>query len=223
MPLKLLRDAENTYVMIKGVHLAPTKRSWQTSDFKSGKLPTSLDGVSVKINGQPAYISYVSPVQINVLTPFTLPSSAPVSVEVSDADLTSTAVNVTPAPVAPSFFLFNSDKYVAATHANGSLIGPTTLFPNASTPATPGETVVLYGNGFGPTTPPGTAGDVVSTPAVLATQPVILINNTPATVQYAGMTATGLYQFNVTLPTGLPPGDVPVVAQIRGLSSPPEP
>jgi uncharacterized protein (TIGR03437 family) len=159
-------------------------------------------------------------VQINVLTPFGLPSNAPVSVEVSDADLTSTAVNVTPMPVAPSFFLFNSDKYVAATHANGSYIGPTTLFPNLSTPAAPGETIVLYGNGFGQTTPPVASGDIVSIPAMLATAPVILINNTAVTVQYAGMTATGLYQFNVTLPKDLPPGDVPVVAQFRGVNSP---
>jgi hypothetical protein len=70
-----------------------------------------------------------------------------------------------------------SDKYVAATHVNGALIGPTTLFPNASTPAAPGETVVLYGNGFGPTTPPFTPGEIVSTPATLATTPIILINN----------------------------------------------
>ena len=212
--------SENTYVTIKGTNLAPTKRSWRTSDFTGGKLPTSLDGVSVKINGQPAYISYVSPVQINVLTPASLSSNAPVTVEVSDADLTSTAVNVTLAPVAPSFFLFNSDKYVAATHANGSYIGPTTLFPNASTPAAPGETVVLYGNGFGATNPPFTPGEIISTPVTLATMPMILVNNAAATVQYAGMSATGLYQFNVTLPKGLPDGDMPVVAQFRGLNSP---
>ncbi len=212
--------SENTYVTIKGTNLAPTKRTWRTSDFTGGKLPTSLDNVSVKINGQPAYVSYVSPVQMNVLTPFGLPSNAPVSVEVSDADLTSTAVNVTPMPVAPSFFLFNSDKYVAATHASGSYIGPTTLFPNLSTPAAPGETIVLYGNGFGQTTPPVASGDIVSVPAMLATPPVILVNNTAVTVQYAGMTATGLYQFNVTLPKDLPAGDVPIVAQFRGVNSP---
>lgn len=212
--------AEGTYITIKGTHLAPTKRAWRAADFTGNKLPTSLDGVSVTVNGQPAYISYVSPVQINLLTPANLPTSGTAAVEVSVSGLTSARINVTPTPVAPSFFLFNSDKYIAATHANGSLIGPTTLFPNASTPAVAGETIVLYGNGFGATNPAATAGEVLPAPAMLATMPTILFNGIAATIQYAGMTATGLYQFNVVVPTSLPEGDAAVVAQFRGMTSP---
>ena len=43
-----------------------------------------------------------------------------------------------------------------ATHANGALLGPAGLFPEApslTSPAKPGETVTLYGNGFGLVTP----------------------------------------------------------------------
>ena len=67
--------ASNTYITIKGTNLAPTKRSWAAADFgASGKtLPTSLDGVTVTVNGEPAYITYISPVQINALTPTDLP------------------------------------------------------------------------------------------------------------------------------------------------------
>jgi hypothetical protein len=39
--------------------------------------------------------------------------------------------------------VFNGGPYVAAVHANGSPVGPTTLYPGA-TPAKPGEVVVLY-------------------------------------------------------------------------------
>ena len=37
---------------------------------------------------------------------------------------------------------------------NGSLIGPATLYPGTSTPAKPGETIVIYANGFDPRTYP---------------------------------------------------------------------
>lgn len=209
----------NTYVTIKGTNLAATKRSWQTADFVANKLPSSLDGVTVTVNGEPAYLSYVSPIQINLLTPADLPSGGQITVQVSNNGLTSSALNVAAQAVAPSFFLFNSDKYIAATHGNYSLIGPTTLFPNSSTPATPGETIVLYGNGFGITSPPVPGGQIVSTAATLVTTPTILFNNVAAKVVYAGLVGAGLYQFNVVVPPGLPDGDAAVVAQTGGLSS----
>ena len=63
--------APNTWVAIRGSGLAPTgdSRSWQDSDFTSNQLPTALDGVSATINGENAYIEYISPTQLNILTP----------------------------------------------------------------------------------------------------------------------------------------------------------
>jgi uncharacterized protein (TIGR03118 family) len=209
----------NSFVMIKGTNLAATKRSWQSADFQGNKLPTSLDGVTVTINGEPAYVSYISPVQINLITPANLPASGSLEVVVSNNSLTSSTQTVTAQAVAPSLFLFNSDKYVAAQHLNYSLVGPTTLFPNSSTPAAPGETVILYGNGF--TTPMGVApGEVVTAPVELAALPIVMVNNQNASVVYAGLIAQGLYQINVTLPSPLPDGDQPVVVQYGGATSP---
>lgn len=211
----------NSYVTIKGTNLAATKRSWATADFgTTGKaLPTSLDGVSVTINGEPAYIYYISPVQINLLTPADLPSSGQITVQVSDSTLTSNTVNVTPQAVAPSFFLFDAAGHIAATHANGSLIGTATSTP-AGTPAAPGEVIVLYGNGFGATNPAVTNGQVLAGTAPLIALPTITFNGTSANVAFAGLTATGLYQFNMTVPAGLPDGDATVVAKAGGVSSP---
>ena len=45
------------------------QRAWQTSDFLQNKLPTQLDGVGVTVNGESAFVSYVSPTQINILVP----------------------------------------------------------------------------------------------------------------------------------------------------------
>jgi uncharacterized protein (TIGR03118 family) len=210
----------NTFVTIKGNSLAATKRSWQTADFTATKLPSSLDGVTVTMNGSPAYISYISPVQINVLTPADLVPSGPVQIVVSNNGLTSATATVQAQPAAPSFFLINGDKYIAATHADNKLVGPPTLIANATTPAQPGETVVLYANGLGATTPAAVNGQVVSTPLVLADVPTVTVNNSPAKVEFAGLTGTGLYQLNVTLPSDLPDGDAAVVMQTAGASSP---
>ncbi len=64
-----LGAAPYTFVSIIGNNLAATTRQWQSSDFVNGQLPRSLDGVNASINGIPAYISYVSPTQLNVLMP----------------------------------------------------------------------------------------------------------------------------------------------------------
>ena len=44
--------------------------TWSNApEFASGRMPTQLAGVSVTVNGRPAYVYFVSPAQINVLTP----------------------------------------------------------------------------------------------------------------------------------------------------------
>jgi uncharacterized protein (TIGR03437 family) len=60
-----------SWVMIRGTNLANTSpgRTWHTDEIVNGKLPTSLDGVSVTINGKPAFVEYISPTQINVQAP----------------------------------------------------------------------------------------------------------------------------------------------------------
>ena len=213
--------APNTFVTIKGTSLAATKRTWQTSDFANNLLPTTVDGVTVTLNGKPAYIYYVSPVQINVLTPVDMANSGQVQVVVTNNNLNSDTANVTAQAVAPSFFLINSDKYIAATHGNTpSLVGPPTLITNATTPAQPNEIIVLYANGFGVTNPAATNGQIISTAMPLQGTPVVMFNNTQATVMFSGLSASGLYQLNVRVPAGLPDGDATVTATIGGVTSP---
>lgn len=210
--------APNTFITIKGTDLAATKRSLVAADIVSNLLPTKVDGVTVTVNGQPGYITYISPVQINLVTQVELPTSGTVTVSVSNNGLTSATLNISPQPLAPALFLING--YAAGYHANGTVVGPPTLVPNNSTPATPGETIVLFGTGFGVTNPPAVSGMVVSAAAPLVLTPAILFDNVPGTVSFAGLIATGVYQFNVVVPSGLPNGDVPVVISTGGYSSP---
>ena len=51
------------WVSIYGSNLASGTASW------TGNFPTALAGTSVTVNGKPAYLSYVSPEQINVQAP----------------------------------------------------------------------------------------------------------------------------------------------------------
>src|SRR5439155_9073939 len=157
--------APNTFLTIKGSNLAATKRSLVAADIANNLLPTSVDGVTVTVNGQPAFVTYISPVQINLVTPADLPASGSVTVVVSNNSLTSATVNVSTQPVAPSLFLIGA--YAAALHANNTVVGPTTLVANNSTPAAPGETIVLFGTGFGATTPGAVSGGVVTAAAPL--------------------------------------------------------
>ena len=212
--------APNTYLSIYGTNLAATKRTWTTTDFgANGTLPTSLDGVSVMVNGEPAYICYISPVQINLLTPTDIPTVGQVAVQVSNGTLTGNAVMVGVQTVAPSFFLFDAAGHVAATHADNTPIGTATSTP-VGTPAKPGELIVLYANGFGPTVPPTVNGRLQTVPVLLAQYPVIQFNGATGTIAWGGLSATGLYQFNITVPSAVADGDVSVTAIYGGVNSP---
>jgi uncharacterized protein (TIGR03437 family) len=114
--------------------------------------------------------------------------------------------------------VFNGGPYVAATHLNGSYIGPTTLYPGSTTPAQPGEIVVLYANGFGPTSATVVAGSSTQT-GILSPLPVVTIGGVTATVQFAGLVAPGEYQFNVVVPTSLADGDQTIAATYNGLTT----
>jgi uncharacterized protein (TIGR03437 family) len=211
--------APNTWVEIKGSNLAAPgdSRIWQGSDFLGNAMPTKLDNVSATVNGKPAFVYYISPLQVNILTP---PDalSGPAQVEVTYNGATSAAFTAQAQSISPSFFVFNGGPYVAATHSNGSLIGPATLYPGASTPAKPGETIVLYANGFGSTNVPVQSGSA-SQFGTLSPLPVIKIGGVTAAVQFAGLVAPGEFQFNVVVPASLSNGDQPITATSGGGST----
>jgi len=211
--------APNTWLEIKGTNLAPVSdtRIWQGYDFFTGLMPDQLDGVSVKVNGKTAFVYYVSPTQVNILTP---PEAiqGPVQVQLTNAGVAGNTMSVASQPLSLSFFVFvatNGNQYVFGRHLDGTLIGPTSLFPGLTTPAKPGETIVLAGNGFGVTSVPVASGSVVQT-GTLPVLPVISIGGATANVQFAGLVSPGDYQFNVVIPTSVANGDQPIQASYGG-------
>jgi len=211
--------APNSWVEIKGSNLAPAgdTRIWQSSDFVNNQLPTSLDGVSVAVNGVPAYVYYISPTQVNILTPPNAISGS-VPVQVTDNGVISANFTVQAQAESPSFFVFGGGPYIAATHVNGSYLGPTSLYPGLTTPAQPGETIVMYANGFGSTSTPVVSGSETQS-GTLSPTPVVNIGGVAATVKFAGLVAPGEFQFNVVVPPSLANGDQPTMATYNGLTT----
>ena len=210
-----------SWVSIQGQNLSTTTRSWTSDDFASG-TPTSLDGVSVSFGGKPAYVYYISPTQLNVQAPDG--ATGQVAVTVTNSSGTSSPSNVTMTDYAPAFF--QSGQYAIATHQDGTLVAPAGTLGN-SRPAARGETVILWGTGFGVTTPVVSAGQTSSqalgsTTAYVALPPSITIGGVTATVIGAALNpgALGLYQIAVTVPNGASSGDQVLMANSQGTKSP---
>ena len=211
--------APNTWVSLQGVGLALTgdTRGWQASDFVSNQLPTQLDQIRVTVNHKPAFVSYISPTQINILTP---PDaiSGQVPVQVSNNGTVSGTFMAQAQALSPSFFEFPGG-YVAAAHATGALIGPTALYPGLTTPAKPGEIISVFANGFGNTSTPVVSGSLMQS-GILSPMPVVTVGGVPANVSFAGLVSPGEYQFNIQIPAGLADGDQPIVASYGGQTTP---
>jgi uncharacterized protein (TIGR03437 family) len=209
--------AAATWVTIYGTNLSQITGEWQGSNFVSGMLPTSLAGVSVTIDGIPAYVEYISPTQINVLAPDD-PATGTVQVQVTTAGQASNSFAAQKQQYAPAFFTIGTGAYVAAVHLDGTIVGASGLLSGTTTtPAAPGEVIELYATGFGPTSPAVPTGSLVTTPEQLPANSLqVTIGGVAASVGFAGLVTPGLYQFNVTMPS-LPPGDATVVAQIGGV------
>jgi uncharacterized protein (TIGR03437 family) len=225
--------APNTWVSIYGTNFAPAAftDTWTTSikNSSTGALPIILDGVSVMVGGQAAYVYFLSATQINVLTPNI--GFGPLQVTVTNLAGTSNAVTITSQQYVPGLFEYPSgctgNCPPIATHANYSPAQANGTIPGVTTvPAAPGETIVLWGSGFGNTTPAIPYGVAVpATPVFDTTSNVsATLNGAPITVyqNLAFLTSgnAGLFQIGITVPATLANGTYPLVVTINGFSSP---
>lgn len=183
--------ASGSWVTINGTNLSSTTRNWTDADFLNGAMPTQLDNVSVTINGQPAYVAYVSPKQLNVLAPsdtalgrYTL-ATRPDYSDVGPPNLFP-GTPMTPASAGDIITLWGTGFGATNPSApKGQLV------PSDSLYSLPDSLTILVGN---------VPAQVIS--AVL----------TPG--------EAGVYQIAIRIPNGTPGGDQPVVAQVAGVTSP---
>jgi uncharacterized protein (TIGR03437 family) len=208
------------WVSIYGTNLAAASATW------TGNFPTSVGGTSVTINGKSAYLWYVSPGQINLQAPDdTTTGTVPVVVMTANGSAPST---VTLAQFAPSFLLLDTEHVTGiivrsdGTGAYGGgtydIVGPTGSslgYPTVAAKA--GDSLLLFGVGFGPTTPVVSAGQAFTGAASTNKTVNVLINNVSVIPSFAGLSGAGLYQINLMLPAGLGTGDVTLAASVNGV------
>lgn len=196
------------WVAIYGTNLANTTRFWNDSDFTGGTstgspLPSQIDGVSVRIAGQPASIYYVSSTQLNVLSPSSL-TSGPTPVVVTNNGSVSSSFSATVVQSSPSFFYYpaGGNLYPLAVHvSNGKLVGDPAVLAGTEK-AHPGEVLEMFVNGIAPST----GGMIV--PVTQFPQTVTMTAGSATLGTSAPfLVSAGEFQVNATLPATLATGN----------------
>jgi len=213
--------APGTFVSIYGSNFAPVGffDDWGNS-INGGKLPTVLDGVTVSIGGQAAYVEAVTPSQINVLVPTV--GTGTVAVTVTTAAGASASFTTISQPLEPALFAWPGSQAVA-THLDYSYAVQNGTFSVTTVPAKPGETIILWGTGFGATTPPALDGQVVPAGIYALNGVSVMVGGQPVSVLGAALSPglAGVYQIAIQLPVSLPNGDYLVTATVSQAQSPP--
>ena len=180
-------------------------------------LPTLLAGTQVTVGGVPAPLFYVSPTQIDFQVPFEAPLNGNASVVVIQNGTPSPVQAVTTTEYAPAVFTYY--RTVTAldpiiVHADNTLVTP-------SSPASAGETLVMYATGAGSfDNPPATGAVGPSAPVANTTvRATVTVSGIPVSVPFSGLTPqlVGVLQINFTLPSPLAPrATVPVSVSFGG-------
>jgi uncharacterized protein (TIGR03437 family) len=178
-----------------------------------------LGGINVRIGGQLAPLYFVSPTQINAQLPDSLtPRLPPWKLTVNREGLGNSTVAETEVHVreaAPGLF-------PVVAHVDFSVVGRGE--PAGSWPAAPGEIVILFGTGFGPTQPPVDTGELPPFAAPAQLPHRVFVGGqelAPEQVLYFGQAPqfAGLHQVNIVLPAGLGTGDYEVQVEVAGALS----
>ncbi len=210
--------APGELVSILGVGLGPLPGV----SAPRGALPTSLGGVSVTFDGVAVPIAYASSFRLDVQAPFNLVPGNTVSIQITNSTsgsaLTSTPASVPVTDVVPGTYTNGLGGSGAATAANPD--GTTNGLLN---PAAKGGFIVVYASGLGAVSPPLAAGALPPvTPLSNVTGTVAAyIGGVSAPVLYAGTAPgfPGLYQVNLTVPSGAASGSQELLIYVNGKST----
>jgi uncharacterized protein (TIGR03437 family) len=202
-----------------GKNMGPTQVTTLTLDPTGTFVTTSLEGTQVLFNGVPGAMIFTADGQIAVVAPYEIAGLSTVSVVVSYLGVQTNPLSFNVVPANPGLFtLSQTGKGDAAIVRLGdsSVIG-------ASNPASPGDTLELYGQGYGVASPGLPDGTVVEgtlpQPAAATT---LLIDSKPVSTIYAGGAGgeiNGILQVNFVVPQ-LAPGSHQIQVQVGSVVSP---
>jgi uncharacterized protein (TIGR03437 family) len=185
-------------------------------------FPTTLEGVRVLIENVPAPILSMANIngqeQINIQVPFGIPAQGTFVVTILNNGASATFPNVAAAALQPSVFEVSlpSGRFAAALHADYSLVEP-------SNPARPGEIVLLFWTGGGPTNPPVATNQPGPLPPAAVAADVTVVAGGVNAESLGSFYAPGLltvYQTNFRIPVGAAGQTLAVKLIVNGVESP---
>lgn len=196
--------APNTLAAVFGQELATATRARQASDLQGGLLPYVLPGtgVTVKVNGLLAGVEYVAPEVVVFVVPADL-LPGPATVVLTRNALNGPQAKVQLQAAAPALLPAEEGRAMARH-------GAAAAWAVEEDPARPGEEVVLYATGLGPTSPPQSNRKVASERDAL--EPAgpfgVVVGGRELEARhltYAGVSPgfAGLYEVRFVLPGGV--------------------
>ena len=170
----------------------------------AGALPLTmfLAGFEASVNGNPAYLYYVSPDQVNLQIPYET-AVGPATLTVGNPYANAT-YNFQVSATAPGIFMTS------------------TGFLNPTSSAAPGETVTLYVTGVGQVRPAVPDGEAPTNPNTKPAQAVSLtVGGATAVTSYVGVPtwSVSVLQINFVIPATAAQGKQAVVVTVGGASS----
>jgi uncharacterized protein (TIGR03437 family) len=199
-------------ITLYGTGLAPAG----TNASSSAPFPATLAGVGVTINGTPAPVYSVTPTQINAVVPYSLDPTATflATVQVTNNGTLSNTVT--------DYLGFSSPGVFTVPPGGlgpGAILHSDFTLVSTASPAKVGETVQIYLTGLGAVSPAVNAGAPAPSSPLSKTvnTTFVYIDGLQATVGYSGLAPGlgGLYQLNVTIPTGVTAGSL-VTLEVDG-------
>jgi uncharacterized protein (TIGR03437 family) len=171
-------------------------------------FPKTLGGVQVLMNNQPVPLYYVSPTQVAVIVPYTIPDNI-VQIQVVRDNVSSNAVTQFRYTTGPGLFSESEQGQGLAKilHTDYRQVTP-------DNPTIPGDVLQIFLTGLGDVGPTIADGGLGPTPPQQLSEAIAnitaYVDNVQAPVSFAGLAPglAGLYQVNITVPTGVSDGDV---------------
>jgi len=190
-------------------------------------LPVTFDKTFALLGPTQAPLYSLTSSQIDIQIPneATATQQLPIVVSVNNAltlplmlDIVATAPGVLSFVDGPTPPYVQNGAHIVAQRADGTLVSGTS-------PAKPGEVLVMYAVGLGATNPSVASG--AATPAspyhLVTVQPTVTVGSQPSTVSFAGLTAffVGLYQINFQVPANAASGELEVDVTQNGIAANP--
>lgn len=206
------------FVTLFGTGIGPATPAGMV--VSSGYASTTVENVSVTIDGQAAPIIYLSANQITVQVPYTVTIGLAKAVAVNNnGTISNGAVDTT--NVAPGLFTLAGNGIGQCAALTFSMKSGTFSVNGTASPALVGDILVFYltGEGIYDLTPSPATGYIIPSNLNPLPQlnplPAVTIGGAAATVQYAGPVAggmLGLLQINAVVPAGATLGNATPVS-----------